>query len=158
MHRVRDFQAAVVKPGSIADYSPLSGESLSFRGPSVSNVRGTRWQVTVASATRLSPTYALPSMRTAVIRHDFHFDLDAQLVAGHDRTSETRPLDPREHHQLLIAVFHFGQQQAPPACAIASTIRTPGMIGRFGKMPLKERLVDRDILDRDDPLASGSGQ
>ncbi len=41
----------------------------------------------------------------------------------------------------------------PPTWAIASMISTPGMIGWPGKVALKERLVDRDVLDADDPLA-----
>ena len=40
----------------------------------------------------------------------------------------------------------------PAAWASASTISTPGMIGRSGKWPGEERLVDRHRLDGDDPL------
>ena len=40
----------------------------------------------------------------------------------------------------------------PPTCAMASMMSTPGMIGWPGKVALKERLVDRHVLDADDPL------
>ena len=40
----------------------------------------------------------------------------------------------------------------PAVCAMASTIRTPGMTGKSGKWPLKKRLVASDVLDADDAL------
>ncbi len=42
----------------------------------------------------------------------------------------------------------------PPACAIASTTSTPGMIGIAGKVALEERLVDGHILDGHQALAA----
>src|ERR1700722_18860741 len=41
---------------------------------------------------------------------------------------------------------------APPACAIASTISTPGMIGSPGKCPAKNGSVKGHVLDGDDPV------
>ena len=35
-------------------------------------------------------------------------------------------------------------------CASVSIIRTPGISGAPGKVPLEEVLVDGDVLDRDD--------
>ena len=42
----------------------------------------------------------------------------------------------------------------PAACASASMIMTPGITGRSGKWPVKERLVVGDVLQRADALAA----
>ena len=44
----------------------------------------------------------------------------------------------------------------PAVCAMASTIRTPGMTGKFGEVALEKRLVMRDVLDADDARLASS--
>ncbi len=58
-----------------------------------------------------------------------HVHLDPQLIARRHRPAKLGPLNPREHHQLCIAIFNLGIMMMPPACAIASTTSTPGMMG-----------------------------
>jgi hypothetical protein len=53
---------------------------------------------------------------------------------------------------LLLRSSISVSSSAPPAWAMASTISTPGMMGRLGKCPGKKRLVDGYILERHDAL------
>ena len=68
-----------------------------------------------ASATRLSPTIRVSlHLGSSHARHDtpaFHFHFQPQLVSGRHWAPELRALDPGKHHHLVLAIFHFGQQQ-----------------------------------------------
>ena len=73
--------------------------------------------------------------------------LEPQTIARHDLPAELRVVD--------AAQVDADGRRAPAsssstveACASASIISTPGMSGAPGKVPLKELLVDRDVLDR----------
>ena len=79
-------------------------------------------------------------------------NFDAQLVAGHHRPAEFRPLDPGEHDEFVLPVFHFGQQQRPARLGNGLHNQHPRHDRQVGKVPGKERLVDGHILDGHDPL------
>lgn len=85
----------------------------------------------------------------------FHFDLDAQLVAGQHGPSEPCALDSGEHHQLVTAVFHFGKQKRAPGLGNGLDDQHPRHNGHFGEVSSEERLVNGDVLDGYDALLAG---
>ena len=64
-------------------------------------------------------------------------ELELERVAGRDEPAEAHALEACEHDELAGEV---GVRSTPtqPACASASTISTPGMIGRPGKCPCRK--------------------
>ncbi len=59
---------------------------------------------------------------------------------------KTISLDSRSAAEYSVS------SSAAPACAMASMMSTPGMMGKSGKVAGEVRLVDGDVLQRDDAL------
>src|SRR6202140_274740 len=78
--------------------------------------------------------------------------LQAQLVARADRSAKLRPLDPRKHHDLVAAIFHFGQQQRPAGLRDGFYNQHARHDGQPRKVSHKKWFVDGDILDSNNAL------
>ncbi len=81
---------------------------------------------------------------------DFHFD--PQLVAGTHRAAKFCPLDAREHHYLIVTIFHFREQQRASGLRNGFDDEDAGHDRQAGEMAIEERFVNRDVLNRYDAL------
>src|SRR5467141_2109259 len=79
-------------------------------------------------------------------------DFDAQLIAGHHGTPESRPIDGHKIEQLILAIRNIQQQQKTARLRHRLKNQDPRHDRLPGKMSLKVVLVDRDILDTDAAL------
>src|SRR5215471_66043 len=83
-----------------------------------------------------------------------NFDLEAQLVAGADRLAELGTIDSSKDHNLVAAVFDFGQQQCASSLRDSFDDQYPRHDRQTGKMPIEEWFVDGDVLDGDNSFFS----
>src|ERR1700674_151106 len=81
-----------------------------------------------------------------------HFNFEPQLVTGNHGAPEASLLDARKHHQLVAAVFHFGEQQRAPCLGDGLNDKHARHNGLIGKVSGKKRFIDSDVLDRDNAL------
>jgi len=98
------------------------------------------------------------------VAHAFHFarlaaeldhvELEADLVSGNDGPPELHVVERHEVHDLVFDVLplEVAHQQHAPHLRHRLDDEHPGHDGMTRKMPLKEGLVDRDVLDADDAL------
>ena len=94
--------------------------------------------MTVASQATLPSTVATPCSLDRGGAPVEDGDFDAELIAGNDGAAEAGVVDAGEDHELGVAVGENSvSRSAPPAWAMASTMRTPGMMGKPGKWPWK---------------------
>ena len=91
--------------------------------------RGTTMQVMVASQTTLPSTVTMPCILTARVRQLRTVTSMRSWSPGTDGAAELGVFDAGEDHELGVAVGDLGEEQAPPVWAMASTMRTPGMMG-----------------------------
>ena len=89
-----------------------------------------------ASAATWSPTLATPLTSAEARLSRSAVDFQPELVAGDDRPAELDAVDRDDQGRARPWVDDVGDQD-PAAWARASTIRTPGMIGRPGQCPWK---------------------
>ncbi len=87
-----------------------------------------------------------------VLAPGFYFDLDPQLVARHHWPPETGALDSCKHHEFLMPVLDFGQQQCAASLSNGFNDQNPRHDWQVWKVSCKKRLVDGDILDGNDAL------
>jgi glutamate carboxypeptidase len=80
--------------------------------------------------------------------------LDAKLIARRYRPPEARALDTGKHQQLIVAVLNFAEQQRGPRLRHGLNDQHTRHDGVAGKMSDEKGLVDRNILDGDDPLST----
>ena len=90
------------------------------------------------------PTRAVPWPLPALDPSWSSSTVEVQGVAGHDLAAEAGLVDPAEERQLA-GVALVGQQGDPPSWAKASTISTPGRVGRPGKWPAKKASSPREV-------------
>ena len=81
-----------------------------------------------------------------------HGDFDAELVAGHDGAAEAGGVDAGEDRQLGGALFGgvFGEQERRAGLRDGFDHENGGHNGEIGEVAGEERLVDGDVLERDD--------
>src|SRR5436190_16505696 len=75
-----------------------------------------------------------------------------QTVSGNHRAAETRLLDARKQHQLLIPIFNFAQRQNRTALGQRFDHQYPGHYRRAWEVSYEKRFVGADLFDTDDPL------
>src|SRR5215472_1174502 len=98
---------------------------------------GTTWQVRVASHASLPSTKALPSIRPARGRNDSTSTSIRNWSPGVTGRRNFARSIPVNTTSLCSRSGVSLMMMMPPACAIASTTNTPGMIGYPGKCPWK---------------------
>ena len=79
-------------------------------------------------------------------------NLQHQSVAGNYRPAKTRFPDAGEQHELSIAIGDFAQRENRAALRQGLDDHHAGHYGRSRKVALKERFIDADLFDADDPL------
>jgi hypothetical protein len=82
------------------------------------------------------------------------FDFQPQLIARTDGLAEFGAVDSGKDHDLVAAVFDFGQQQCAASLRNGLDNQHAGHDGQAGKMSGEERLVNRHVLDGDNSLFS----
>jgi glutamate carboxypeptidase len=82
----------------------------------------------------------------------FHINFYAELIPGQDGPPKTGALDTGKHHQLLIAILYFGQQQGAAGLSNGFDNQHSGHDRQARKMAGKKWLIDADILDSDNAL------
>lgn len=83
---------------------------------------------------------------------DSHIDFDPQLIPRNHRTPELRSFNSREQHQLVLTVFHFGEQQDSAGLGHCLHDQHTRHDWCAGKVPGEERLVDGYVFDGHNPL------
>src|SRR3954471_18204339 len=99
--------------------------------------RFTNWQVTMASHASLPSTRTLPCILTALLRHTITSTSMRSWSPGVTGLRNFARSMPVKTISLFSRSGISVSSNAPPACAMASTISTPGMIGYPGKWPAK---------------------
>ncbi len=109
-------------------------------------------KVTSASLTISSPTLHTPLALPILPRDLRQFHLDDQHVAGHDRLAPFHVLGGHEIRDLIRRLGLLEHQNARHL-RHGFQLQHARHDGMPGKMPLKIRLVDGDVLDADDVVA-----
>ena len=105
----------------------------------------------VPSHTTLPSTWAIPRRRPIRCAAEYE-RLDHDLITRVDRTPIANALDAHEVNQLL-AVLGLRQITAiSPTCATASVRIVGGRAGWSLPQAVRVPLVQRNVLDTDDPL------
>src|SRR5262245_31207544 len=78
--------------------------------------------------------------------------LEAQLVAGHNRTAELCVLDGYQEHQLFVAILDAFEDEDAGCLRHRFNDEDAGHDGKIRKMSAKKRLVGGHVLDADDTL------
>src|SRR6202012_1502319 len=79
-----------------------------------------------------------------------YFYLDAKLIAGAHRLAKLGAFDAGENHQLVLPVLHFGQQESASGLSDRFYNQNARHDRKSGKMSVKKRFVDSNVLDRND--------
>src|ERR1700739_2301930 len=82
----------------------------------------------------------------------FQFHFQPQLITGADRPAKFRALDSSEDHDLVAVIDNFPQQQRSASLRNCFHDQNARHDRQPGKVPHKERLVDGDVLDGNDPF------
>src|SRR5215472_4304720 len=99
--------------------------------------RSSRRQLMTASQATLSPKYALPNMRPALPRQTSTSTSMRSWSPGITGLRNLARSIPVNSSSLCSRSGNSMSSSTPPACAIASTTSTPGMMGPAGKCPTK---------------------
>src|SRR5580704_14177674 len=89
---------------------------------------------------------------TSITTPDVHHDLDAKLIAWNHLTSKPGALNSGEQHQFAVAVLDFGEEQNPTSLGHSLHDEDTWHHREARKVSGKERFVDRDVLDSDNPF------
>src|ERR1700687_3228057 len=81
-----------------------------------------------------------------------HHHFNPQLISRHHWTPESRLLDPRKHHQHLVAVRNLGQQQQPSRLRDCFHYQHARHDRLVWKVSLKKGLGNGHVFQRDNAL------
>src|SRR5690606_12696860 len=106
-----------------------------------------RHDMTIDSRLTVEPPYASPAAELA--------DMIVELIARHYRPAELRLVDPHEIDDLRIVILAEARD-AKRAGRLCQSLddQHAGHDRKLRKVPLEERLVDRDVLDADAALVA----
>src|SRR6059058_5852753 len=77
----------------------------------------------------------------------FHIYFYAELIAGQNRAPKAGTLDAGKHHQFLITILYFSQQQRATGLCDGFNDQHAGHDWQIGKMSGKKGLVDSYVFD-----------
>jgi hypothetical protein len=86
---------------------------------------------------------------TGSAAHLDYFHFQPELISRANRFPELDPVEPHEVHHLGLGPFHGAHHQAAAGLGHGLYDQDAGHDRMAGEMALKERLVDRNVLEAD---------
>jgi len=80
-------------------------------------------------------------------------DLEHKCITGKDRLSEFCAFDAAKEWNFRVAIFEFAKGKDRTDLSKSLDLQNARHDWRTGKMPGKERLIERNLLDADDARA-----